>query len=249
MSSIIPPAPVLWLPPDDAGQDNNMNTSILATALISLALVMAVVLFLHLYVRLVLGRRLPAGRRSRLTTIGSFRLHAATILIEDPPTTVGLDPSTIAALPSFPYEKTTGAEDESSAECAVCLSAVEDGEMTRLLPGCKHLFHVGCIDMWLASHVTCPVCRAMVEPPPATPVRVSNVGETETSSAAGQPAARPVVVGQSSGEGTSRSKEGGSISARLSASLKRILSTRDRSSSASSSRRAHGESTEDLERR
>lgn len=50
------------------------------------------------------------------------------------------------------------------AQCAVCLSIVQEGETVRQLPACKHLFHVGCIDMWLHSHSTCPLCRASVEP-------------------------------------------------------------------------------------
>ena len=46
-------------------------------------------------------------------------------------------------------------------------------DVLRLLL-CKHLYHVKCIDMWLASHTTCPLCRADVEPlgeedPVATP--------------------------------------------------------------------------------
>lgn len=46
-------------------------------------------------------------------------------------------------------------------ECAVCLAEfVDDGEKLCLLPGCCHVFHTACIDVWLAAHVTCPVCRA-----------------------------------------------------------------------------------------
>ncbi|CAL1377582.1 unnamed protein product [Linum trigynum] len=45
--------------------------------------------------------------------------------------------------------------------CAICLCEFEAGRsLLRLLPKCDHVFHVGCIDRWLAFHVTCPVCRA-----------------------------------------------------------------------------------------
>lgn len=45
-------------------------------------------------------------------------------------------------------------------ECAVCLTDFKDQDTLRLLPKCNHVFHPQCIDSWLASHVTCPVCRA-----------------------------------------------------------------------------------------
>ena len=40
-------------------------------------------------------------------------------------------------------------------------------EMLRRLPACKHEFHESCIDEWLASHTTCPMCRCSLLPPPA----------------------------------------------------------------------------------
>ncbi|KAF8670582.1 hypothetical protein HU200_050608 [Digitaria exilis] len=49
--------------------------------------------------------------------------------------------------------------------CSVCLEDVRGGEMVRQVPACRHVFHVGCIDMWLHSHRTCPVCRCVVSPP------------------------------------------------------------------------------------
>ncbi|KAL5213149.1 hypothetical protein ABZP36_023996 [Zizania latifolia] len=80
----------------------------------------------------------------------------------------GLRASAVATLPSFVYHRGVavrgGASGGGWAQCAVCLSMVQDGEAVRQLPACTHLFHVGCIDMWLRSHSTCPLCRATVEP-------------------------------------------------------------------------------------
>ncbi|CAL9148059.1 unnamed protein product [Musa hybrid cultivar] len=81
----------------------------------------------------------------------------------------GLDPSAIAALRSFSYRRASTAEGRRgehtcTVECAVCLSMVEEGETVRLLSACQHLFHAECIDVWLLSNSTCPVCRADARP-------------------------------------------------------------------------------------
>lgn len=61
-------------------------------------------------------------------------------------------------IPSFAFERTVG-----EMTCSVCLEALQDGEMVRQLPACLHQFHVACIDMWLGSHSTCPLCRSSVQ--------------------------------------------------------------------------------------
>jgi len=43
-------------------------------------------------------------------------------------------------------------------DCAICLTAFENGETLRILP-CQHPFHTHCIDQWLGAHRTCPMCR------------------------------------------------------------------------------------------
>ncbi|KAI0496048.1 hypothetical protein KFK09_022355 [Dendrobium nobile] len=47
----------------------------------------------------------------------------------------------------------------SDSECAICLAEIEPGDRIRLLPVCRHGFHVRCIDQWLLTRPTCPRCR------------------------------------------------------------------------------------------
>jgi E3 ubiquitin-protein ligase ATL41 len=95
--------------------------------------------------------------------------HSARVLQEEQQQRpkLGLDAAAIALLPSFPFPPSAGtalAGAGSDAECAVCLYALDEGQMVRQLPGCKHVFHQECIDVWLASRASCPVCRAKAEP-------------------------------------------------------------------------------------
>ncbi|CAH2053725.1 unnamed protein product [Thlaspi arvense] len=44
-------------------------------------------------------------------------------------------------------------------QCVVCLSELAEGDKARVLPSCNHCFHADCIDQWLQSNSSCPVCR------------------------------------------------------------------------------------------
>ncbi|XP_073396637.1 RING-H2 finger protein ATL78 isoform X1 [Physcomitrium patens] len=68
----------------------------------------------------------------------------------------GLQKSAIEALPLF--------DSLGGKECVVCLSEFASGEKVRLLPICKHGFHPFCIEKWLLTRTTCPVCRCSVLP-------------------------------------------------------------------------------------
>ncbi|KAF7817882.1 E3 ubiquitin-protein ligase ATL6 [Senna tora] len=79
----------------------------------------------------------------------------------------GLDPSLINTFPTLQYSEVKVHKiGKGALECAVCLCEFEDSETLRLIPKCDHVFHPDCIDEWLASHTTCPVCRANLVPQP-----------------------------------------------------------------------------------
>ncbi|XP_055816787.1 E3 ubiquitin-protein ligase ATL6-like [Solanum dulcamara] len=82
----------------------------------------------------------------------------------------GLDPSIIETFPTFTYAEVKDHQiGKGALECAVCLNEFEDDETLRLIPKCDHVFHPVCIDAWLQSHDTCPVCRANLNPQPDEP--------------------------------------------------------------------------------
>uniref|UniRef100_A0A0D9ZLH0 RING-type E3 ubiquitin transferase n=1 Tax=Oryza glumipatula TaxID=40148 RepID=A0A0D9ZLH0_9ORYZ len=82
----------------------------------------------------------------------------------------GLDPAVVATFPIVPYREVVKHKiGKSVLECAVCLTSFDDGDDLRLLPHCSHAFHPECIDPWLESRVTCPLCRANLEKPPPPP--------------------------------------------------------------------------------
>ncbi|CAL5055012.1 unnamed protein product [Urochloa decumbens] len=50
-------------------------------------------------------------------------------------------------------------------DCAVCLCGIGAGDEVRRLSNCRHAFHRGCLDSWMAhDQRTCPLCRAQLIP-------------------------------------------------------------------------------------
>ncbi|XP_051128447.1 RING-H2 finger protein ATL2-like [Andrographis paniculata] len=140
-----------------------MSGKIMLSAIVVLFTVVVFMVGLHLYARWYLlrarrrhleRRRQRRASRSQLVLISDSRqLQAAADR--------GLDVTVLNSLPVFLYS--SGAAEEAAVECAVCLSEFEEKEIVRLLPKCRHRFHVECIGMWFHSHSTCPLCRSPVE--------------------------------------------------------------------------------------
>ncbi|GMP33704.1 hypothetical protein CsSME_00006907 [Camellia sinensis var. sinensis] len=135
-----------------------INPAILL-AIVILALIFFIYGLLHLLVRFLMKTR-PFSSISQSNRYpeasGShtlqrqlqqlFRLHDS-----------GLDQTLIDGLPVFFYEDIIGLKEPF--DCAVCLCEFSDQDRLRLLPICSHAFHINCIDTWLLSNSTCPLCR------------------------------------------------------------------------------------------
>ncbi|PIM98308.1 hypothetical protein CDL12_29213 [Handroanthus impetiginosus] len=70
----------------------------------------------------------------------------------------GLDISAVNSLPLVAYGK--AARHPMIDDCPICLSEFFETETVKLIPYCSHVFHPRCIDTWLETHLTCPVCRS-----------------------------------------------------------------------------------------
>lgn len=58
-----------------------------------------------------------------------------------------------------PYTPTSDLYSQSSGidACAICLEDYKNGQELRVLP-CQHEFHRNCVDPWLVTNRTCPLC-------------------------------------------------------------------------------------------
>ena len=53
----------------------------------------------------------------------------------------------------------------SQKECAICLSEfTEQDQVTTLSCDIKHYFHSACIENWIKTNVSCPLCRTQINP-------------------------------------------------------------------------------------
>ncbi|XP_020180581.1 RING-H2 finger protein ATL39-like [Aegilops tauschii subsp. strangulata] len=59
-----------------------------------------------------------------------------------------------------------GTVGASVVVCAICLEALVGGAECSEVPACRHVFHRGCLALWIESKGTCPLCREHVVPGP-----------------------------------------------------------------------------------
>lgn len=143
------------------GQDNFSASSqdMVSNFQPSLAVVIGIlsVMFSVTFVLLVYAK---FCHRAGSTTAGSGDQENPAALTRSRSRFSGIDKTVIESLPFFRFSSLKGSKQ--GLECAVCLSKFEDIEILRLLPKCRHAFHIDCIDYWLEKHSSCPLCRHKV---------------------------------------------------------------------------------------
>ncbi|KAL9676537.1 hypothetical protein QQ045_004751 [Rhodiola kirilowii] len=169
-----PPPPPLYVESFHRPNNNNPSSSggdRISPAVLFIIVILAVLFFisgiLHLLVRYLVkhpsSSTAPENVNSRYPEMSEaddlqrqlqqlFHLHDS-----------GLDQAFIDALPVFHYKEIVGLEE--LFDCAVCLCEFAEKDKMRLLPACSHAFHISCIDTWLLSNSTCPLCRGTLFTP------------------------------------------------------------------------------------
>ncbi|XP_071724126.1 RING-H2 finger protein ATL39-like [Rutidosis leptorrhynchoides] len=166
--SSLPPPP----PPDAFTKFEASINPKMAVVLVILVIAFLMMGFLSVFVRRCAQRQLQGRYDPPLALLGAGRLSRRSAR--------GLDAQVIKSFPTFLYSKVKGLRiGQGSLECAICLNEFEDDETLRLIPTCNHVFHPDCIDAWLNSHNTCPVCRANLVPKPSDASSINSVQDVE----------------------------------------------------------------------
>lgn len=71
----------------------------------------------------------------------------------------GIDQATLDTYPKITFSEKQALPHPLDVSCSICLNDYREPEVLRMLPECRHVFHVQCIDAWLRLHASCPMCR------------------------------------------------------------------------------------------
>lgn len=161
-----PPSPSFHKDSSSLSSSSTPNSSSgtrISPAVLFIIVVLAVLFFisgiLHLLVRFLIkhpssSASAQSNRHQEISTSDALQRQLQQLFhLHDS----GLDQAFIDALPVFQYKEIVGLKEPF--DCAVCLCEFSEKDKLRLLPMCSHAFHISCIDTWLLSNSTCPLCR------------------------------------------------------------------------------------------
>nr|GEY92915.1 RING-H2 finger protein ATL66-like [Tanacetum cinerariifolium] len=141
-----------WQEDDDDLDDGNFEIkgSTLIYITILFCIIVIVTFCFFLYSRCI--------ARSRATASSSdVSRTSPTMLLSQPQR--GLDAAKINSIPITVHRSM---ENNETLECSICLGVFDDGVKVKVLPSCCHRYHCECVDKWLITHSTCPICRTTV---------------------------------------------------------------------------------------
>ena len=121
---------------EDEEEENNQADTLIANALLTLL-------------------NIPRGALTRSYTLGANSMDQFLQPVVVQPTQEQIDANTTVGNLVSDTENT----------CAICQDALTSDQEGRKLNACGHWFHKGCIDIWLATNVHCPVCRHDIREP------------------------------------------------------------------------------------
>ncbi|XP_062106806.1 RING-H2 finger protein ATL46 [Humulus lupulus] len=159
------------IPPSSSSSSQSPSSSgtKISPAVLFIIVILAVLFFisglLHLLVRFLIkhpssSATSQSNRYPELSTSDALQRQLQQLFhLHDS----GLDQAFIDALPVFHYKEIVGLKEPF--DCAVCLCEFSEKDKLRLLPVCSHAFHINCIDTWLLSNSTCPLCRGTLFTP------------------------------------------------------------------------------------
>ncbi|RLN07151.1 hypothetical protein C2845_PM11G29740 [Panicum miliaceum] len=214
LAATLPPSLPTPPPPSSSSSSLNLSPSLLIIAAL-LAFVFCASVSIHFLLRCLarasshpspspfLARaRRASGAEAEEVGVGSARRSSAAVGPEEEAHAAeAVDDEKerlIASLPLFTMASALAALPKSSPDCAVCLSPFSPDAELRLLPACRHAFHAACVDAWLRTTPSCPLCRAAVSlPHPPLP--------TAAPAAAGPGAQEPLDARVGSSRNNSRS--------------------------------------------
>lgn len=151
----------------DVGDSNFAVHGRAVPLLVGLLFLIVVFVALCLYLRWACHRYTPNPEAS----LSSSAATAAGAVASSMP---GLDADAIGGLPVTLYRPPAssqppagkggggGCDDDQAAQCSICISALVAGEKVKVLPPCGHCFHPDCVDAWLRSQASCPLCRNLL---------------------------------------------------------------------------------------
>lgn len=67
--------------------------------------------------------------------------------------------------------------ETSEDRCCICREIFQDTDIVRKINSCGHVFHINCVETWLESNTTCPMCRHDIRDNNIIPTENSGINE------------------------------------------------------------------------